>query len=120
MGTRSNGYLGTVKFPELPGGLITQPTLVWELDSPVSGTQRARVSYQTGGITWWTDYNAVYNEGKGSAGGTLDLSAWVSIINQSGTSYKDAHLKLVAGDVNRVQPTPRRLGYAPWPRRRWP
>ncbi len=71
------------------------------------------MSYQTGGITWWADYNAVYSEGKGSGGGTLDLSAWVSIINQSGTSYKDAHLKLVAGDVNRVQPTPRRLGYAP-------
>ncbi len=43
----------------------------------------------------------------------LDLSAWVSIINQSGATYKDAHLKLVAGDVNRVQPVPRRMGYAP-------
>ena len=45
--------------------------------------------------------------------GQLDLSAWVSIINQSGTTYKDARLKLVAGDVNRVQPPPRRLNYAP-------
>ncbi len=107
-----NNY-SELKFSELPGGLITQPTLVWELDSPVSGNQRARVTYQTGGITWWADYNAVYNEGKGPGGGALDLSAWVSIINQSGTTYKDAHLKLVAGDVNRVQPTPRRLGYAP-------
>ncbi len=107
-----NGY-SALKFSELPGGLITQPTLVWELDSAVSGTQRARVTYQTGGITWWADYNALYNEGRSAGGGTLDLSAWVSIINQSGTSYKDARLKLVAGDVNRVQPTPRRLAYAP-------
>ena len=102
-----NGY-SAVKFPELPGGLITQPTLVWELDSPVAGTQRARVTYQTGGITWWADYNAVYSEGRNAGAGQLDLSAWVSIINQSGATYKDAHLKLVAGDVNRVQPVPQR------------
>jgi hypothetical protein len=107
-----NGY-SAVKFPELPGGLITQPTLVWELDASVSGNQRARVTYQTGGITWWADYNAVYSEGRNAGSGMLDLSAWVSIINQSGATYKDAHLKLVAGDVNRVQPVPRRMGYAP-------
>ena len=107
-----NNY-STLKFSELPGGLITQPTLVWELDSPVAGTQRARVTYQTGGITWWADYNALYTEGRGANAGLLDLSAWVSIINQSGASYKDAHLKLVAGDVNRVQPIPRRMSYGP-------
>ena len=107
-----NGY-SAVKFPDLPGGLITQPTLVWELDSPVAGNQRARVTYQTGGITWWADYNAVYSEGRDANSGLLDLSAWVSIINQSGATYKDARLKLVAGDVNRVQPLPRRMGYAP-------
>lgn len=107
-----NGY-SSVKFPELPGGLITQPTLVWELDSPVAGNQRARVTYQTGGITWWADYNAVYSEGRNASGGQLDLSAWVSIINQSGTTFKDARLKLVAGDVNRVQAPAHRLSYAP-------
>ena len=98
-----NGY-SAVKFPDLPGGLITQPTLVWELNSPVTGTQRARVTYQTGGITWWADYNVVFNEGRDANNGLLDLSAWVSVINQSGATYKDARLKLVAGDVNRVQP----------------
>ena len=98
-----NGY-SAVKFPELPGGLITQPTLVWDLNSPVAGTQRARVTYQTGGITWWADYNVVFNEGRTANSGLLDLSAWVSVINQSGATFKDARLKLVAGDVNRVQP----------------
>jgi hypothetical protein len=102
-----NGY-SAVKFPELPGGLITQPTLVWELNSPLAGTQRARVTYQTGGITWWADYNIVFNEGRNPNEGLLDLSAWVSVINQSGATYKDARLKLVAGDVNRVQPPPPR------------
>ena len=107
-----NGY-AAVKFPELPGGLITQPTLVWDLNSPVSGTQRARVSYQTGGITWWADYNVVFNEGRNANSGLLDLSAWVSVINQSGASYHDARLKLVAGDVNRVQAPQPRAAYAP-------
>jgi hypothetical protein len=100
-----NGY-SAVKFPDLPGGLITRPTLVWDLNSPVTGTQRARVTYQTGGITWWADYNVVFNEGRDANSGMLDLSAWVSVINQSGATFKDAHLKLVAGDVNRVQPAP--------------
>ncbi|MDE2252409.1 MAG: DUF4139 domain-containing protein [Gammaproteobacteria bacterium] len=97
-----NGY-SAVKFPQLPGGLITQPTLVWDLYSPAAGTQRARVTYQTGGITWWADYNVVFNEGRNPNQGLIDLSAWVSVINQSGATYKDARLKLVAGDVNRVQ-----------------
>ena len=100
-----NGY-SAVKFPELPGGLITQPTLVWDLNSPVAGTQRARVTYQTGGITWWADYNVVFNDGADANSGLLDLSAWVSVINQSGATFKDARLKLVAGDVNRVQSHP--------------
>ena len=100
-----NGY-SAVKFPDLPGGLITRPTLVWDLNSPVSGTQRARVTYQTGGITWWADYNVVFNEGRDANSGMLDLSAWVSVINQSGATFKDAHLKLVAGDVNRVPSMP--------------
>jgi len=98
-----NGY-SAIKFPELPGGLITQPTLLWELQSPVGGTQRARVTYQTGGITWWADYNATYSDGRAPNTGTVDLAAWVSIINQSGATFKDARLKLVAGEVNRVRP----------------
>lgn len=103
-----NSY-SAVNFPDLPGGLITRPTLVWELQSPIGGMQRARVTYQTSGITWWADYNVVYSEGRTANAGLLDLSAWVSVINQSGATYKDARLKLVAGDVNRVQPPrPRR------------
>ena len=107
-----NSY-AAVKFPELPGGLITQPTLLWDLQSPVGGTQRARVTYQTGGITWWADYNATYSDGRAPNSGQLDLSAWVSIINQSGATFKDARLKLVAGEVNRVRPMPNRAVYAP-------
>jgi hypothetical protein len=97
-----------LRFPDLPGGLITRPTLVWDIDSQRGGTQKARVTYQTGGITWWADYNVIFSAGKDANNGFVDLSAWVSIINQSGASYPEAKLKLIAGDVNRV-PEPKNL-----------
>ena len=97
----------SVRFPELPGGLNTRPTLVWDIQSPRAGEQRARVTYQTSGITWWADYNLIFNEGKDANSGVLDLAAWVSIINQSGATYPETKLKLIAGDVHRAErPTP--------------
>src|SRR6185295_8004583 len=99
----------SVRFPELPGGLNTRPTLVWDILSPRAGDQRARVTYQTGGVTWWADYNLIFNEGKDANSGLLDLSAWVSIINQSGATYPDAKLKLIAGDVHRAEAPPPRM-----------
>jgi len=91
---------GNIHFSQLPGGLITKPTLEWLLDSPARGPQKTRISYETTGMTWWADYNIIYDE---SSGCSMDLSAWVSIINQSGASYDDARLKLIAGDVNRAE-----------------
>ena len=91
-----------VRLPELPGGLITRPTLVWDVAAERAGAHASRVSYQTAGITWWADYNVTYSEGAGANACRLDIGAWVSIVNQSGASYPDARLKLVAGDVNRV------------------
>jgi hypothetical protein len=91
---------GNIRFSQLPGGLITKPTLEWMLDSPARGSQETRISYETRGMTWWTDYNIIYDE---SADCSMDLSAWVSIINQSGAAYDDAKLKLIAGDVNRAE-----------------
>lgn len=89
-----------LRFAELPGGLITRPTLEWLLDSPASGPQRTRIAYETQGMTWWADYNVTYDESKSCS---LDLSSWVSIINQSGASYSNARLKLIAGDVHRAE-----------------
>ncbi len=93
-----------IRFGELPGGLITRPTLEWDVVSGRGGAQKARVSYQTGGITWWADYNLVFTEGADANSGFVDVGAWVSLLNQSGARYQDARLKLIAGDVNRVQP----------------
>ncbi len=97
-----------IQFSALPEGLITKPTLVWKLATEKVGDQLVEVAYQTAGINWQSDYNAVLNA-KDTA---LDLGGWVTINNQSGATYKDAKLKLIAGDVRRVQPpVPRSVMY---------
>jgi hypothetical protein len=96
-----------IQFGALPEGLITKPTLVWKLATDKVGPQLIEVAYQTGGINWQADYNAVLNA-KDTA---LDLGGWVTINNQSGATYKDAKLKLIAGEVRRVEP-PRVAMYA--------
>jgi hypothetical protein len=92
-----------VRLPGLPGGLISKPTLVWDIETARAGAHKSRFAYQTGGMTWWTDYNLTYSEPKPGAC-KVDVAAWVTIVNQSGASFGDAKLKLIAGDVQRVQP----------------
>lgn len=92
-----------VSLAKLPDGLITKPTLVWLLKSAKGGNQRCEVTYLTEGISWKADYVAVVNQDDTAIG----LSGWVTIDNQSGATYKDAQLKLIAGDVNRVKEPPR-------------
>ena len=97
----------SIRFGELPGGLISRPTLEWDVVAAKGGTHRSRISYQTGGITWWADYNLMFTEGADANSGFVDVGAWVSLLNQSGARYEDAKLKLIAGDVNRVQAQPK-------------
>jgi hypothetical protein len=101
--------LKNIKFSALPGGLITQPTLVWLLDVAKAGEHLAKVTYQTNGMSWLTDYTVVIDKGDKK----LDLAGWVTITNQSGAVYKDAELKLVAGDVNRAPSYQQPYGGAP-------
>ena len=97
------GFSGVV-FPSLDESLVTKPTLMWQVNAATGGEHETRVSYQTTGITWWADYNLVYTEGEDANSGVIDIGAWVSILNQSGGTYENAKLKLVAGDVHRAQP----------------
>ena len=103
-----------ITLPSLPGGLITRPTLVWDVATKKTGKHLTRVAYQTTGITWWADYNLTYAEGADANSCKLNAGAWVSILNQSGASYPDAKIKLIAGDVHRAQPAaaPMALGKA--------
>jgi len=86
-------------FPSLPEGLITKPTLVWLLDSQVSGKRKAEVSYLTSGINWHAEYVAVVDR----LDQNLELAGWVSIDNRSGATYEEAKVKLIAGEVHRVR-----------------
>lgn len=86
----------------LPEGLITVPTLVWLINSNSANDQEIELSYQTAGMNWHAEYVAVLNENDTR----LDLNSWVSIENNSGAAYNNATLKLVAGDVNIIQPQP--------------
>ena len=92
-----------IRLPGLPGGLISKPTLVWDIDARIAGTHASRFAYQTGGMTWWADYNLTYSEPRAGSC-RVDVAAWVTLVNQSGASYADARLKLIAGDVQRAQP----------------
>jgi len=84
--------------PSLPEGLIIKPTLEWLLEARGAGDKKAELSYMTGGMSWDADYVAVTNNDDTR----MDLNGWVTVTNNAGTTFKDARLKLVAGDVNRV------------------
>jgi len=87
-----------VNFPQLPEGLITRPTLFWRYQSDFSGSAACQVSYQTGLMSWSAEYVGLLSDDEESLG----LTGWSSITNNSGATYKDATLKLIAGDIHRA------------------
>jgi hypothetical protein len=92
------GHFGNVVLPALPENLVSKPTLAWLLRNTRPAPQRVEASYLTAGISWKSDYVMLIN----AADTRSDLTGWVTITNQSGATYRDAALKLVAGDVNRA------------------
>ncbi len=87
-----------IRFPNLPGGLITRPTLRWLIQASKAGEQQVELTYLTTGMNWAADYNLLLAHDNQS----LDLNGWVTLNNSSGGAYTDANVKLVAGDVNRL------------------
>ncbi len=92
------GHNGRLILPSLPENLVSRPTLAWLLRNQATAPQRVEASYMTSGITWRADYVLVLNP----ADTRGDLTGWVTIDNKSGAIYRNAALKLVAGDVNRA------------------
>ncbi len=88
-----------IALSSLPEGLRTKPTLLWRVASSTGGDHQVRVDYTTGGLTWRADYILVV----GADEKTASLAAWVSLLNVSGATWKDAELRLIAGSVRRVQ-----------------
>lgn len=102
------GVPGRLAFAGVPETLRDKPTLVISLLNPATGQQSLELSYLTGGLSWRADYVAELNANEDR----LDLNGWVTLTNQSGATYPDARLQLVAGDLNRVrepQPMPRAM-----------
>jgi hypothetical protein len=94
------GLPGQPIFPTLGDDTVLKPTLNWLLQSDKSGKLDAEVSYVSGGFTWEADYNLVAPE----KGDTVDLIGWVTMDNQSGKTFENAKIKLMAGDVQKLQP----------------
>jgi hypothetical protein len=94
-------------FPSLGDDTILNPTLSWTLNTPEAVKFDSELAYVTGGLSWKSDYNIVAAE----KGDNIDIVGWVTFNNMSGNSFKDAKVKLMAGDVNKVQPqAPREFG----------
>ncbi len=94
-----------ISLKKLPEDLVTKPTLVWLAHAAEEGTRLCRVTYTTGRIGWKADYSAVLNPDETK----IDFAGWVTIDNKSGATYKNATIKLIAGDVRRItEPEPRR------------
>lgn len=91
---------GQPVFPALSDDAILKPTLSWTLHSDRAASVEAVLSYVTGGMSWQAAYNLVAPE----KGDSLDLVGWITIDNQSGTAFEDASLKLMAGDVSKLDP----------------
>ena len=91
---------GRIVYRDIPTNLRDRPTLVMTLDGAEAGERTLELSYLTGGLEWQADYVGELN----TAENGMDLTGWVTLTNESGTSYRNAQLQLVAGEVNRVQP----------------
>jgi len=90
-----------ISVPNLPEGLITRPTLIWNVSSSTTLNQEPlEVLYQTSGISWHAEYIAALADDDKS----LDLTGWVSVDNKCGATFENAKLKLVAGQLNRATP----------------
>ncbi|UXM95654.1 DUF4139 domain-containing protein [Bartonella sp. HY329] len=88
-----------IKFDALPQNLRDRPTLVTDIMSEETGTKEVNIAYLSGGFNWKADYVAELNKDENK----ISLKGWVTLQNNSGTSYQDAKLQLVAGDVNQAE-----------------
>lgn len=93
------GHPGYKVLPGIPENLIAKPTLMWVYANQGKDAHQMEVSYLTSNLSWRADYVMVLNKTDTAS----DLSGWVTVDNKSGGTYKDARLKLVAGEVHRVE-----------------
>jgi len=95
---------GEVEVSSVPQGLISKPTLMWDIDAQEAGENKVELSYISHGLSWNADYVVTLTSpDKG------DMQGWVTLTNSSGATWDNAKLKLLAGDVNTVNPPTLRM-----------
>jgi hypothetical protein len=97
------GLPGQPVFPALSADSILKPTLNWLLQTDTAGKFNAEISYVSGGMNWQSDYNVVVQDQPGNKTDLLDMIGWITMRNFSGKTFEDAKIKLMAGDVNKIQ-----------------
>jgi hypothetical protein len=98
------GLPGQPLFPTLSGDTVLKPTLNWLLQTNDPGKFNAEISYVAGGMSWQSDYNLVVSDNPKGKTDLLDMVGWITMRNQSGKTFENANIKLMAGDVNKLQP----------------
>jgi hypothetical protein len=107
------GLPGQPIFPALSADSILKPTLSWLLQANSPGMFDAEISYVSGGMTWQSDYNVVVQDDPSHKFDLLDMIGWITMQNHSGKTFENARIKLMAGDVNKIQePTLAKRAYA--------
>ncbi len=96
------GLPGRPLFPALKDDTLLKPALQWQVESSQGGKAPLEIAYLTGGLNWKADYNIVARDDSDK----VALSGWVTFSNNSGKNFEQATVKLMAGDVNKVQPQP--------------
>jgi len=106
------GLPGQPLFPALSDDSILKPTLTWQLATTQAGHSEAEISYVSGGMTWQSDYNLVVSDGaKNSSMNSLDLVGWITMQNHCGKTFENARIRLMAGDVSKLQGAVSRNAY---------
>ncbi|WP_260483137.1 DUF4139 domain-containing protein [Sphingomicrobium flavum] len=101
-----------VIFDRVPSNLRARPTLSVTVDSNRSGLRPTSISYLTPGLSWSADYVALFDEAKGS----IDVQGWITLANNTGTTFHNADVLMVAGDMNTNMPGRRGIPPPPPPR----
>ncbi|MEN9856315.1 MAG: hypothetical protein RLZZ157_1441 [Pseudomonadota bacterium] len=96
---RDDGLPVRVIFDAIPPNLRARPTLSVTLDAKSAGPRPVTLSYLTPGMGWKSDYVALFDE----AAGKIDVQGWITLTNNTGTTFTNARAVLVAGDVAQVE-----------------
>lgn len=92
---RDDGLPVRAVFDKVPDNLRARPTLSVTIEAAKAGPVATRLSYLTPGMGWTSDYVMLFDEKTGAA----DMQGWVTLTNNTGTTYANAKTLLVAGNV---------------------